>query len=44
MIQYIQKGELNKLRKLVTEMGGPDKIDFTAISGLKMTLKIDDQM
>lgn len=25
-------------------MGGPDKIDFTSISGFKTTLKIDDQM
>jgi hypothetical protein len=31
MIQYIQKGELKKLRQLVGEMGSPDKIDFTAI-------------
>ena len=31
MIQYIQKGELKKLRQLVGEMGGPDKIDFTSI-------------
>ncbi len=44
MIKYIQKGELKKLRQLVADMSGPDNIDFTSISGFKMTLKIDDQM
>jgi len=44
IVTAIQKGELRRLREIISSYGGPDKIDFTAIQGLKAELKIDESI
>ena len=42
IINAIQKGELRRLKEIISSYGGPDNIDFTAIQGLKGELRIDE--